>query len=65
MKDTRSVSSEVPPWHQRKSVSFFFLNPFGATFFAPFKKNSPQENSFRRILVAKIVNSKCKGRVHV
>ncbi len=65
MKDTHSsLASDIPPSHQ-EFVSFSFFNLSQAMFFAFPKKNSPQENSFKRILRTELVNSACKGKVYV
>ena len=65
MKDTHS--SRAPDIHPslQEFVSFSFFNLSRVMFFAFLKKNSPQENSFRRILINELVNSTCKGRVYV
>ncbi len=65
MKDTHSpLAPDVPPSIQ-EFVSFSFFNLSRVILFTLFKKNSPQENSFRRILRSELVNSTCKGRVYV
>ncbi len=65
MKDTHSSRApNIPPSFQ-EFVSFSFFNLSRVMFFTLLKKNSPQENSFRRILRNELVNSTCKGRVYV
>ena len=65
MKDTHSSQAPDIPPNLQKFVSFSFFNLSRVLFFALLKKNSPQENSFRRILRSESVNNTDKGRVYV
>ncbi len=65
MKDTHSSLAPNITYNIKEFVSFSFFNLSRALFFALLKKNSPQENSFKRILKNELVNHAGKGKFYV